>query len=98
MPFWVHDNSGTKLDGHAKEGCWVGFNEQSKQSRVYWPEKHTVTVECSVTFTSPVVIDGLQGEELVEPKHLVKLPSLTPTVPFRPSVQSRVTNDSELNT
>jgi hypothetical protein len=75
---WVHDDSGTKLDGRAKEGHWVGFDEQSKGSRVYWPEKHTVTVERSVTFTGPVVIDGLEGEKLTEPEHLVKLPSPTP--------------------
>ena len=53
---WVHDKTGSKLDGHTKEGCWVGFDEKSKGSRVYWPEKHTVTVECSITFTSPVVV------------------------------------------
>ena len=75
---WVHNNSGVKLDGCAKEGHWVVFDEQSKGSRVYWPEKHTVTVEHSVTFTGPIVIDGLEGEELTEPEHLVKLPSLTP--------------------
>ena len=75
---WVHDDSGSKLDGHAKEGRWVGFDEQSKGSRVYWPEKHTVTVEHSVTFTGPVVVDGLEGEKLTEPEHLVKLPSPTP--------------------
>jgi hypothetical protein len=75
---WVHDDSGTKLDGHAKEGRWVGFDEQSKGSRVYWLEKHTVTVERSVTFTGPVVVDGLEGEKMTEPEHLVKLPSPTP--------------------
>jgi len=77
-PIWVHDSTGSKLDGRAKEGRWVGFDEQSKGSRVYWPEKHTVTVERSVVFTSPsVVVDGLEGEDLTEPEHSVKLPSPT---------------------
>jgi hypothetical protein len=75
---WVHDITGSKLDGRAKEGRWVGFDEQSKGSRVYWPEKRTVTVERSVVFTSPsVVIDGLEGEDSAEPEHSVKSPSST---------------------
>jgi len=67
------------LDGQATEGRWVGFDEQSKGSRVYWPEKCTITVERSVIFTSPVVVvDGLEGEILAEPEHSVnKLPSTT---------------------
>jgi hypothetical protein len=47
---WVHDTSGSKLDGRAKEGRWVGFDEESRGHRVYWENKRSVTVERSVTF------------------------------------------------
>src|SRR5215472_10099832 len=42
---WVHDNSGTKLDGQAKPACWVGYDEESKAHQVYWPEQRAVTAE-----------------------------------------------------
>ena len=30
---WVHSDGGTKLDGRAKEGWWVGFDDESKDIR-----------------------------------------------------------------
>jgi hypothetical protein len=59
---WVHDTSGTKLDSRAKEGRWMGFDEQSKGHRVYWPGKRIVTVERSVTF-SPAEISIHDADE-----------------------------------
>lgn len=47
---WIHDTSGSKLNGHAKEGRWVGFDDQSKRHRIYWEEKRSVTVERSINF------------------------------------------------
>jgi hypothetical protein len=35
---WVHDMSGSKLDGRAKEGWWIRFDQESKGQRIYWPE------------------------------------------------------------
>ena len=32
---WVHDTKGSKLDGRAKEGRWVGFDEESRGHRIY---------------------------------------------------------------
>ena len=29
LEVWVHDKSGLKLDGRAKEGWWVGFDNES---------------------------------------------------------------------
>ncbi|KAF9556270.1 hypothetical protein CPC08DRAFT_641748, partial [Agrocybe pediades] len=40
---WVHDTGGSKLDGRAKEGRWVGFDEESHGHRIYWAEKRSVT-------------------------------------------------------
>jgi hypothetical protein len=62
---WVHDTSGSKLDARSRTGRWVGFEEASHAHRIYWPEKHNVTVERSIKFdvndvqiTSDVPIEG----------------------------------------
>jgi hypothetical protein len=52
---WVHDDSGSKLDGRARIGRWIGFEEASNAHRIYWPDKHSVTVERSVVTGSPEV-------------------------------------------
>lgn len=57
---WVHDTSQSKLDGRARVGRWVGFDKAPGAHRVYWPDKHTVTVERSVRFEP--VDAGLEGE------------------------------------
>ncbi|OJT02864.1 Retrovirus-related Pol polyprotein from transposon TNT 1-94, partial [Trametes pubescens] len=50
---WVHDTSDGKLGERAKCGHWVGFDAQSKGSRIYWPGKRSITVERSIRFTDP---------------------------------------------
>ena len=52
---WVHTKKNSKLDGRATEGRWVGFDEQSKGHRIFWPDKRSVTVEHSVVFTELLV-------------------------------------------
>ena len=47
---WILDHSGLKLDDHAKEGHWVGFNAESTVHRIYLPDQHAVVVERNVTF------------------------------------------------
>jgi hypothetical protein len=47
---WVHDTSGSKLDGHSCIGCWVGFDKVSNGHRIYWPDKMTISIEHSVKF------------------------------------------------
>jgi hypothetical protein len=47
---WVHDTSGSKLDGRSCVGCWVGFDEISNGHRIYWPDKQTVSIERSIKF------------------------------------------------
>ena len=47
---WVHTSSRMKLDGRSKIGKWVGFGEPSNAHRIYWPEKHSITIEHSVKF------------------------------------------------
>ena len=55
---WVHDTKGTKLDSRAKEGYWVGIDEESRAHRIYWPEKRSVTAERSIKFIPEDVRGG----------------------------------------
>ncbi|KAA1465881.1 hypothetical protein DENSPDRAFT_758247, partial [Dentipellis sp. KUC8613] len=52
---WVHNGTGSKLDGRAVEGRWVGFNKDSMHAhRIYWPHKNSITVERDVKFSPDV--------------------------------------------
>ena len=53
---WVHTSDGTKLDGCSRIGRWIGYNEISSGHRIYWPNKHLVTIECSIKFVNDDVI------------------------------------------
>jgi len=39
---WVRNESKSKLGGHVDEGVWVGFDDKSKGSQVYWPSLSNV--------------------------------------------------------
>jgi len=62
----VHIIGQSKLDARAQEGHWMGFDDNSKGHRIFWPEKHTISVECSIIFSdqSAPASDGipLEGE------------------------------------
>ncbi len=48
---WVHSTTGSKLDAHALEAQWVGFDSDSTHTHhVYWPGKNSVSVERNVKF------------------------------------------------
>jgi hypothetical protein len=67
---WVHTKDNSKLDARAVEGRWIGYDEQSKGSRIYWPQKGSVTVERSIVFTPPMVVaDDLEGEDDISVKN-----------------------------
>jgi hypothetical protein len=53
---WVHDASGTKLDGRGREGRWIGFEEESNVHRIYFEDNRTARIERSVKFTSGDVL------------------------------------------
>ncbi|KIK75515.1 hypothetical protein PAXRUDRAFT_172617 [Paxillus rubicundulus Ve08.2h10] len=42
--------SGSKLDPWARDGHWVGYNQDSNGYRIYWPDRGTIGVERSVHF------------------------------------------------
>ena len=74
---WVHTAEATKLDGQSKLGKWVGFDEISNGHQIYWPNKCSVTIECSVKFAngdmiipSIPVIKPIQGEK--EPRNMLQ--------------------------
>ena len=56
MRVFVLKQDGGKLDARAEEGQWVGYSDESKGHRIYWPGKHRVTVERNVTFDAPVPV------------------------------------------
>jgi hypothetical protein len=48
---WVHTPGNSKLEVRGTEACWVGYDEDSTHAhRIYWPNKHRVSVECDVKF------------------------------------------------
>ncbi|KAJ8594482.1 hypothetical protein M405DRAFT_703634, partial [Rhizopogon salebrosus TDB-379] len=47
---WVHDPSGTKLDPHAQEGRWVGFDAETGAYRIYFETRCTIAVKQNVSF------------------------------------------------
>jgi hypothetical protein len=52
MKVWVHDASGTKLDGRSRIRQWIGFEEASNAHRIYWLDNRSVTVEQSIKFNN----------------------------------------------
>ncbi|THH01090.1 hypothetical protein EW026_g1530 [Hermanssonia centrifuga] len=66
---FIHNTNRSKLDPQALEGRWVGFDEQSKAHRIYWPSRRSVTVERSVRFMDDnpgIVAVPLEGERVLE--------------------------------
>jgi hypothetical protein len=47
---YVKDLSAEKLDAQAKKGCFVVYNSEFKDYRIYWPEKRSITVKQNVVF------------------------------------------------
>ncbi len=47
---WVHVEDGSKLEGRAREGRWLGFDQESNGHRIYYPNNRSIHVERSVKF------------------------------------------------
>ena len=62
---WVHDVTASKLEPHACEGHWIGFDEASTGSWIYWPETCHVSAEHNVIF-SPMLAIPFEGEKEVD--------------------------------
>jgi hypothetical protein len=61
--FTLREDRG-KLESKADEGRWMGYSDESKGHRVYWPGKCRVTIEYNVTFDESVLVtpDDTQTE------------------------------------
>jgi hypothetical protein len=85
---WVHDTSSSKLNAHAWERRWIGFNMELCGHHIYWPTKGTMSVEQNVYFGAR---QQLKGEPLVMPTFLTlteQLPAPAPTAPDLPDPSS----------
>ena len=49
---YVQIEGGTKLGGRVWEGHWLGMDEESKGTRIYWPDSKSVTVERNIYFNN----------------------------------------------
>lgn len=47
---WVHSLTAGKLDLRGREGCFVGYDSESKGYHIYWPDSRTVGVEWDLIF------------------------------------------------
>ena len=47
---YVKDLKAGKLDACAKVGRFVGYDSESKEYRIYWPGKRSVSVKLNVIF------------------------------------------------
>ena len=61
---WVHDDTHSKLDMHARDGHWVGFDPKSGAHRIYLPSQHRIAVKRNVTFERPGSV--ILGPELLQ--------------------------------
>jgi hypothetical protein len=62
---YVKDLTAGKLDIQVKIGRFVGYDDESKGYRIYWPEKRSVTIEREVRFNPDEILipDDLLGNE-----------------------------------
>jgi hypothetical protein len=53
---WIHNFKGNKLEVCGLLAHWIGYDKESLHAhRIYWPEKHSITVERDVKLTTNTV-------------------------------------------
>ncbi|KAK0454206.1 uncharacterized protein EV420DRAFT_1695666 [Desarmillaria tabescens] len=71
-----------KLGGRVWEGRWIGFDETSNGSCIYWPESKMVSIEQNIYFDkSHAPADDLEGEEDIELREILSTPKAQPNLP-----------------
>ena len=70
---YVKDLNVGKLESRAQIECFFGYNSESKGYRIYWLDKHSITVEQSVVFNKSNVCSNnttaiIPGDALAEGK------------------------------
>ena len=54
---YIKDLKAGKLDAHAQQGHFVGYDSESKGYRIYWPTKRLVSVERNVVFNENDILE-----------------------------------------
>lgn len=68
---YVKNFAAGKLDAHAQLGRFVGYDLESKEYRIYWPNKWSVSVERNVVFNKDDTLTNqnfatIPGDSLAE--------------------------------
>ena len=79
---YVKDLKAGKLDARAQQGCFVGYDSESKGYRIYWPTKRWVSVERNVVFNENNILEkenttvmvGVQSEGENEKEKVIQHP------------------------
>ena len=54
---YVKDLKAGKLDAHAQQGCFMGYDSESKGYIIYWPLKRSISVERNVVFNEKNLLE-----------------------------------------
>jgi hypothetical protein len=82
---WVHTAANSKLDVHVATAHWVGYDGDSTHThRIYWAEKHKVSVERDVKFMPSTTTVTLAPPILTSPS--VPAPVLAKATPPKPQI------------
>jgi len=74
---WIE--GGTKLGGRVKEGHWLGMDDESKGTRIYWPDSKTVMVERNIYFNNLLASRFEEEQAVGFVKTNANLPAEVPT-------------------
>jgi len=89
IPIWVKKADARKLDLHAMEGCFVGYNEEAKGYQVFWAARRSVSIEWDIYVDKDTVL---------KPRDVVfeggNLPTINAT---SPEVSNPTVPDSQSN-
>jgi hypothetical protein len=95
---WVRQENTKKLDDRALEGRFVGFDEESKGYRIYWPRKWKVTVERNVKFNPDEILVGdiqSEGEKVDDAVIVQDIPADQPDPAKIPEAQEAPASQPE---
>ncbi len=92
---WVHSAAGSKLEAHALEARWVGFDSDSTHAhRMYWPSKNSVSVERNIKFALTMDLVRLTLPLLPEGEWGASQPTVSQQEEESPSAVSDLTRVS----